>query len=182
MRVYTQGLPDATFRNQKYTFDFIMTDRYIFIPNESIGRDCLGEPLFLEQAGWLNKFNKEGCIYQGDGCWLCTNEAVFSKICRLIYQVEHFRGVYSLLLYDDKNNLKEIQEVYIGKEQLIEKISLKTYRYDDKESLISQKEAILPVFTQYFYPEQSSYLQITLADEVAKTLLINLVDNTFSYK
>lgn len=179
MRIYTQGLPDGSFRQDKYIFDVDISSKMIFIPNQSIGRDCLGEPLYWEQAKWLNQFEKEGCMYQGEGVWACRHNEIFEKILAHLQLIENFKGVYTQFIFNEKKKLKEIQEITIGKEVKIEKFLLKVSTYNDKEEIVQEKHTSYVVLKQEFFEKNTGKLKLIFSDEKEKTLTINLLNYSF---
>jgi len=180
IKIYTHGFPDGTFRKQAYFFHIIGND--IFIPNESIGRDSLGEPLFAEQMKWLMSFEKEGLEYGGCGRWACKKETLLEKIIEKLQMVENFKGVYSVIGYHRNDAVSNINQVVIGSEAQIEQITFKEASYNHYEELIEEKNVLYEVFNQS-YAAETGILSLTTNHIIAMKKLrfyVDLPNNTFT--
>ncbi|KOY86671.1 hypothetical protein AD998_11410 [bacterium 336/3] len=179
LKIYTQGFPDGTFRKQRYFFHIIEND--IFIPNESIGRDSLGEPLFVEQMKWIQQFEKQGCEYGGCGQWTCRKGEILEKIIEKLRMVENFKGVYSQMGYRE-NQLAFVNQLFIGNEATIQKIAFKKSYYDDSEKLLNENITDFQIIEQS-YSQETGILTITTNDIIAMKkwrFCVDLPNNSFT--
>lgn len=179
IKIYTQGFPDGIFRKQRYFFHIIEND--IFIPNESIGRDSLGEPLFVEQMKWIQQFEKQGCEYGGCGQWTCRKGEVLENILEKLRMVENFRGVYSMINYYRNDAISGINQIVIGKEAQIKQVTFKETYYDHYEKLTEQKETLYEICNQN-YQEETGILNLTTNYTIAMKkwrFCVDLPNNSF---
>ncbi|TAF33319.1 MAG: hypothetical protein EAZ57_06340 [Cytophagales bacterium] len=83
MYIFTMGLPNGMNTKQKYRFQ--IEDRHIFLEGNYVGRDQVGEPLFPEQAAWLNSLASTVQIKEvWYGVWECSSEAELEKVIQLL--------------------------------------------------------------------------------------------------
>lgn len=177
--IFTQGLPDGTFRNKRYEFHFL--GDYIYIPGDYVGKDQIGNPHHLEQENYLNSLKKEGVEPVWDGEWKFTKGEFAHSLHAQLQAIENFKGEYHMRSYHRNDDPSAVFKLNIGNEAIIQKVSLQETHYQIVSGEITSNQIREYVIKRQLYQADTGklilYTQENNLQEIA--FEVNITDYTF---